>query len=549
MKHLLCGSLLGLFMPFFLLGQDYYPTQDDSLSFRHIAFQWPLTVGKKVQYLLEIHEGSTEGSEVFRDLTSYHSILVKEGLDFGRQYWWRVSRVRLVSTEDHRGTIDPGEWRSFFIRTTSRVDTQYWRHEVVVNEPKWEEDYLFCIDKPGVIIDRQGKPVWFHPDTTIARFFDLRILPNGHIAYLRPRGGGEGNENLVFEEVSLTGELIWRAPDLGAFSADTNDRYHHEYQILSNGNYLLAGDEYVDLQPPKAKGPINCRMGVVLEYNPEGELVWVWKAQDHLSLTDIFAQGLKANPVHLNGFYLDERKDELYVSFRYLDRVIKVDHKTGAVLSSYGTQEGANRAGSTNALFHRQHSPHVWENSLYLYDNGTGKKADTLSAALILEMGEDNTAQVRWRFPLDFGHRRNSWSESKGDIDRLSDRLVLVDMGSLPRTLVVDTAQGILWQCEHRFRPPYPGANWQPVPANYRADASLSLWPQAYGLSLQTPTAESRDIFLTVKNLSPEPQQYQVQIRRRTRKIPLLAPGEFVNLKVRPRDLGHISVNVLGLTH
>jgi hypothetical protein len=539
MKHLLCGGLLGLLLPLSLLGQGYYPAAGDSLTFRHIAFQWPLQLEKPMQYELEIHEGSPQGPEVFRGSTAYHSLLVKDGLDFGRQYWWRITQ------DDRQKTKDSADWHHFFIRITSRVDTQYWRHEVVVNDPEWKDDYLFCIDKPGVIIDRLGKPVWFHPDTTIARFFDLRILPNGHIAYLRPRGGGEGNENLVFEEVSLRGELIWRAPDLGAFSADTNDRYHHEYQILANGNYLLAGDEYVDLHPPNAKGPINCRMGVVLEYNPEGELVWVWKAQDHLSLPDIFARGLQANPVHLNGFYLDEQTDELYVSFRYLDRVLKVDHQTGAVLDSYGSREADNLAGKPNSLFHRQHSPHVWGNHLFLYDNGTGKKADTLSAALILDLETEDQPQVRWRFPLNFGHRRNSWSESKGDIDRLKDRLVLVDMGSLPRTLVIDTTRGILWHCEHRFRPAYPGANWQPVPANYRADASLSLWPQAYGLGLQTPAEGSKAIYLSIKNMSSEPQQYQVQIRRRTRKTPQLAPGAFTKLKVRARDLKRFSVQVL----
>ncbi|MEO0470155.1 MAG: arylsulfotransferase family protein [Bacteroidota bacterium] len=471
-------------MPLFGLGQIQVPAQNARLNYLHIPFQWDSLATDEFE--LEIAEDVDFGKVVFRQKTTRARLVVREKLAFGKTYFWRAKPSKFV----HR----------FFTQSCSKVNPDLWRHQIVQNRTSIRDNWLICVDKPGVIIDLKGRPVWFHPDTTIKRFFDLRILPNGHIAYLRARGQKEGNENLLFEEITPDGQLIWQGPNRGEVSGLDSERYHHAYQILPNGHYLLAGDEFVKKELPNGKGPVLARLGTLLEYDQQGDLVWSWKSSEHLSEQRIFSNRQDNNPIHLNGFHQAPGQPHIYASFRYLNEVFVIDKKDGKIIE---TEKGP---------FQAQHSPTVEGKTLWLYDNRSGKDGDTISSVLALNLETDSST----RFQLDFGDRRNSWSKSKGDVDILGKVQLLACMGSVPRTVLIDQGKGIIWEALHQFRE-HPDQPWAGVIANYRAHASRSLFPEEEGIPIP-PTfrvevvenGRKGSFRITHLGGSPSPMVYQI---------------------------------------
>ena len=469
------------------------PENGDTLNYRQVYFRWD-PVWQAGRYQLRIWEA--ESGPIDSPLSPTHhllhhadmnGLLIREGLAFGKSYAWQVSAFVGDSL------LFRSEIRHFYIRTAPRIDPAVYRHRVVKDVLPSEEEFYFFIDKPGVLIDRKGEVVWFLAPDSISRAFNLQLLPNGHIAYFRPPGKGEGNENLILEETSLDGKLIWRAPDDGKVSGHDSEFYHHDFQRLSNGHYMVLGNRFVSRQPAGASGPIMARYGTLIEYNPAGQVVWSWGSEAELEDADVFADGLKDNPTHLNGVFFDESAGFVYLSFRYLDRVIQLEYATRRAANSFGRKMPSGEARSGDGLFFRQHSPKVKGNRLYLYDNRLGNGADSVSSVVVLEIPADTAHAIRLldRYELNFGSRRTSWSESKGDVDLLPGGRVLACMGSLPRTVVWDEKKGLVWQVEHEHRPD-PEIPWQGIEANYRADWTATLHPVQFGVKASGALAQGR---------------------------------------------------------
>lgn len=447
------------------------PIEGAKLNFNHILFQWESIINADL-YVLEVKDMAT--NQFVSKKVPLPSAILKEGLTWGHQYEWKVTAF----SHNKRTYVSP--YRHFSILTSPKVDSSHYQHRIVKNELATDSLYII-MDNPGIIIDTKGNPVWFYPDTNVQRTFNLHLLPNGNMAALRAKGNKSGNENLAFEEISFSGKKIWKAPCTGEVSGDTTEFYHHEYQKLSNGHYLLMGNKFVT----KKENTI-IRYGTIMEYNQKGDIVWSWSSENYLKDEDLFAEGLKDNPSHMNAFYLDEENDHLYISFRYISRVIRLDRGTNTVTQSFGTKLPSGEAQYANDLFHLQHSPKVFDNEkfMYMYDNGTGQGKDSVSSLLILDMPKGNiTCKERYRYKMQFG-RGQSFSTSKGDADKMWDNLYLVDMGAVPRTTIIEAfGRGLIWQCDH-FSRQHPNSPMMPMDENYRADWTQTLFPIRWDVTI-----------------------------------------------------------------
>lgn len=508
--------LLPVFLGFFHAAFAVFsPQSGDTLTFRQVHFQWN-PIWRADSYQLRMWESASEGlppplsaPDTLLYAASHNSVVVSEELAFGKSYLWQVHAYigdSLVYTSVKRG---------FHIRTAPRMDPALFRHRVVADLlPAGDAGYFF-IDKPGVAIDRKGAPVWFFPSDKVSRVFNLQLLPNGHIAYLRPAGKGEGNEDLLLEEITLRGDMVWRAPNDGQVSGHEHEYYHHDFQRLSNGHYMVLGNQYVSRQPKGAKGAITARYGTLIEYDTTGKAVWFWRSQDYLQDIDVFDAGLKDNPTHLNGFCFDEATGLIYVSFRYIDRIVQIAYSTRQVVNSFGRKMPSGEARSGDGLFFHQHSPRIAGNQLYLYDNRMGKGADTVSSVVVLKIPKDadSAIQVRDRYVLNFGSKRSSWSESKGDVDILPAGKVLACMGAIPRTVVWDEQQGLVWQVEHESRPDSE-TPWRGIEGNYRADWSADLYPLRFAVSAERQPGSKRKkgqpVRIQITNLGQTSDAYQI---------------------------------------
>lgn len=450
------------------------PTHNAKLTGIHVLFQWETGINI-FEYVLNITDKST--GKVLTYKSPLPSIIVKQGLEWGHAYDWNVTAY----SEGKKKFVTPNY--HFEILQNYKINPDRYRHLVTQNTLTTDSLYIF-LDNPGVVIDLKGNPVWFYPDTNVARVFNLQVLPNGNFAAMKPKYGKSGNENLMFEEISYEGKIIWRTPSAGGVSGDTSEYYHHDFQVLKNGNYLVMGNQFK--QRTLQGGTFYIRYGTLMEYNREGKVVWSWNSADYLKDEDLFTEGIKDNPAHLNAVWLDEKTEKMLISFRYIDRFILLDKKTKKVEATFGSLMPSGEAKYANGFFHRQHSPKFLHNNstVLLYDNGTGTNNDTISSLLILSLPQGNEkSHVLYRFPMQFAGRKQSWSESKGDVDAITSSHYLIDMGAIPRTVIIDTTKGIVWECNHQSKPNI-NAQWMGVEENYRADWSSFLFPNRWALSI-----------------------------------------------------------------
>ena len=129
----------------------------------------------------------------------------------------------------------------------------------------------------------------------------------------------------------------------------------------------------------------------IVEFTRAGQVVWEWKALDHLDPYRIGYETFTQYWIrrsfpgardwsHGNGFFHDERDNSLLVSFRMQDAVVKIDRKSGEIMWILGDHSGWPRRlhsklltpeGSMNWFYH-QHMPQLTpEGTLLLFDNRT----------------------------------------------------------------------------------------------------------------------------------------------------------------------------------
>ena len=278
--------------------------------------------------------------------------------------------------------------------------------------------------------DHDGQIVWsYYGD---ARISDVEPLENGNILFL--------TTDFTAVEIDLLGNKVgeWYAADRPAGKGSgigiPTLTMHHEIDELPNGNLLVMGTEmrefdnwYTSETDPEAPRERQNVMGdVVIEFTRKGEVVWQWKALDHLDPYRIgyetFTQywirrGFRGarDWSHGNGFAYDASDDSLLISFRMQDAVVKVDRKSGEIVWILGDHAGWKQSlqpklltptGEMNWFYH-QHMPQITpEGTLVLFDNRTWSAipfarplppAQTWTRAIELKINEENhTVEKLW---------------------------------------------------------------------------------------------------------------------------------------------------------
>ena len=188
-------------------------------------------------------------------------------------------------------------------------------------------------DRPRIIeVDMNGKIVWeyvlpFHLREYNNPGFDVEGLPNGNVLFVLPLKG-------VYE-IDRKGDVVWSYVD---------SQVTHDADRLPNGNTLVVfggSDSKDDIQ---AK-----------EINPKGEIVWSWRAKDHLDTAEyrnIYNQGW----THANAVSRLENGNTL-ISLRNFNVVVEVE-PNGSIVRMIG-----------KGIFHYQHDPEVLPNGNLLVMN------------------------------------------------------------------------------------------------------------------------------------------------------------------------------------
>ena len=178
------------------------------------------------------------------------------------------------------------------------------------------------------------------------------IINHGNLGY---NGSNERSAHLYpawdiwhgghFMEVTPGGDVVWEYEDM---------YHHHDAQWLPNGHILYAAAADVPVRKWDKQSDI------VREVNRKGEIVWEWKAWEHLKQEDW--------PIHecfnddhwpmING--LHQHGNLIYMSLRTTSGIIAVDKKTKNI-----------KCMLKYPLVAQQHDPSITpDGTLICFDNG-----------------------------------------------------------------------------------------------------------------------------------------------------------------------------------
>ena len=320
-----------------------------------------------------------------------------------------------------------------------------------------------------VILDEEGEVVWYF--TADSRIAGVHRLQNGNLFY--------HHVNFRSIEMDLCGNVLNRfhatnrpfGPVENSIGIEAQS-LHHQPHEMPNGNYLALTanareienyytSEYDADAPRKTQKVVGDN---IVEFTPDGEIVWSWNTFDHLDVMRICYHLMvpywhtRGFPDHLdwshgNGVTYDEHDDSIMVSLRHQDAIIKIDKKTKEIVWILGDHTGWESPQKEKLLspthdfrwHYHGHNPRVTgKNRFVMYDNGICRAmpfhapeappAECFARAVEYEVDPENmTVTELWTSSSDEADDRVvSWA--MGDAHRLpkTENMLVIDSLCMP---------------------------------------------------------------------------------------------------------------------
>jgi len=392
-------------------------------------------------------------------------------LKWGTSYYWRINAY-------NNGKIEKqGEIHKFSIMNirTSYMDTL--RLKVIKNLKEKNNGGFIAFDNCRTIFDREGNPVWTLPLIKDVSEFnigirDLKLTKDNTFTFLGPK---------TPFEIDFEGNILWKGVKPLVIGKDTI-KYHHDFKKDKYGNYWVLGNKIVyrkilkklDDNILKDEDKIlitdtgvyrGTEVGLLMKFNKNNQLLWMWDANSYLKDEDLnyklTGNGFPTLSSHMNAFSFNEKLDEVCIGFRDISRIVKINVKTGKVISSYGEMYPSGDAKLANNAFSSQHDCFInKENNIFILNNNTLNKEP--SSVIELYGNHLKNRSVLWRFNLKFDELTNGKSEKGGNVTELKNGNLLVCAGALNRTFEVTRKNEIVWDAfiQHKINKDTSWANF-----------------------------------------------------------------------------------------
>ncbi|MDI1354195.1 MAG: aryl-sulfate sulfotransferase [bacterium] len=451
----------GLALTFFLLvqiGLCQIPKQGSVLHYTEVYFETNFVAGAS-RYELRVYGDSLHTNLIGKKESMLPAFWVKD-LKWGHPYWWTVN------AQAEKGTLSSSEiYQKFTLQ--NKINALYvadTKMDVKCDKSDKNAGGLIVLDHARGIFDREGKQIWALP--TIKGLIDprklirdLNVTFDHHITVL----AGPQPVELDFE-----GHVLWRAPYPLIMGGDTII-YHHDFKKYENGHYFVLGNKKVSRKVtgayPDSVLKIEANMyykndtlvkrtvhGMLLEFDENGKLVWFWESNSYIRDEDLnYKKSENGTPTfgtHMNAFSVNAKNTKAYLGFRDLNRIVRVDKKSGKVDLSYGEKYPSGEARIGNDLFRGQHDATITNRHTLLVFNNNNTQREGSGVSSILELKENaskNEDLLVWKFDLNFDTLTNGKSTSAGNISELANGNLLVCGGVLPRIFEVNKSKEIVW--------------------------------------------------------------------------------------------------------
>jgi len=225
----------------------------------------------------------------------------------------------------------------------------------------------------SIVTDLQGDIIWYYP---LGGGIPVKPMPNGHM--ILQLGG-------VLREVDLAGNTIRdvsvakvnQSLQANAYSFSIT-AFSHDILTLPNGHWIAIGQvakDFTDL--PGYPGTTNVIGDVIVDIDPNGNVVWGWSAFDYLDVNR-HLQGLP-DWTHSNALVYTA-DGSLLISMRHQSWILKIDYAngtgTGKILWKLGEDGDFTLVGGDpSQWFYGQHYPNILSTSgsqttMAVYDDG-----------------------------------------------------------------------------------------------------------------------------------------------------------------------------------
>jgi hypothetical protein len=283
-----------------------------------------------------------------------------------------------------------------------------------------------------MMVDRQGRMIWFHPVPGTPKPFDLNsFIVQGKPALTWWSGelaSSHGNGAGIAVDSSYAPIQHIRAG--GGLQTDL-----HELNITSSGTALLTSYRQVDTDLSSiggaSKGPVYTGYAQEVELST-GKVLFEWSSLDHVAVDETYMGKPVGNTVldyfHINS--VGETSDgNLLISGRNTSALYKVDRGSGDIIWRLGGKKSDFSFANSDAQFHWQHDGRAWSDTLYsVFDNGANS-SEARSRGLVLNVNESaKTVSLE----QDFLHPAGFVSPALGSVTRLDDGRVFVGWGDQP---------------------------------------------------------------------------------------------------------------------
>ncbi len=466
------------------------PAEGALLHYRVVPISIPAVADAK-RYRFEIAKGHYNNLDSFRkNICTYtesaDNHAIAEAPAWGAEYTWRVTGTG--NNDKSAGA----ELHHFSTDLLPNIDTNITRCRILKQATTYTDAYFFS-DGARTLYDMKGNAVWHVPNkeeflNERLEMRDLKTTPQGTITFL-----------LVDKayEINYEGDILWRGPNKGDVSGDTQEYYHHELTRLKNGHYMTLGNEMVPCKLPNGQNtlfeigkPANpgaanqvkpVPFGTVIEYDEHNNVVWSWKSSRYFKGSDLVNYrklwGRPDYSAHENSFYLDEEQGLLYVGFRNISRIVKIKYPEGNVMGYIGnTYTSADPdPDPLRGYFCRQHSARrSHKGYVYLFNNNT---CDTGAICKIVMLKESATPtakpEKKWEYECTIeGLEKKPISKFQfptgGNVVEMPDESLFVSMSSTyTKTFIVGLDKKIRWSAVHE-RWNAPEKKWDMI-YQYRA--------------------------------------------------------------------------------
>ena len=476
--------LLILF-PLCALSQTF-PTEGKTINYRLIGFKFHAPRhGSKLQIAVGTYNNLDSFNKniiISVDVPLNKKLVEVPG--FATSYTWRV-----VSP---KGNND-GENNLYHFATGNapNIDSQNNRLRVTIAARKYSDGFIFS-DLTKLLYDMNGRVVWYMPvipgvvdNNSVVR--DLKICNAGTITFL-------ANDKPY--EIDYDGNLLWKAPRGGFVSGDSTEHFHHEFTRMTNGNYMVLGNEMAPMQwkmnpngdsslvPIDKNSPqvmktnkmrrLTASYGTLIEYDKTGKIVWNWKSSAYYKGVDFHncRTGKPVLDIHENAFFYDEIRKNIYVSFKNINQIVKVKYPEGTIDNILGTLYYPGQPCSDSALFWEQHAVKVnREGYIYLFNNNINNPDMPPTVELLEEPANSKYyLKLVWEFncPANMKGQKRMPLTNGGNVMELPDKSIFVSMCTpYGNMFIVNREKDILWQgILERWNP--SDKKWIPV-SQYRA--------------------------------------------------------------------------------